>query len=440
MRVAVVGSGYVGLVAGACFASVGNDVWLIDIDPHKVELLRQGRSPIFEPGLEELLRQGLANGRLHFTTQTEEGVAGAEAIFLAVGTPSRADGSVDLRYVEAAARAVGRGLTHYAVVVNKSTVPVGTTRRVAAWLAEETTQPFDVASNPEFLKEGAALEDFFRPDRVVLGVTSERARQTLRALYQPFMAREDRILEMDPISAELTKYACNAMLASRVSFMNELSRLAEVYGADIDQIRRGMGSDQRIGPQFLYASLGYGGSCFPKDVRALVAMGQEAHQPMQLIEAVQRVNDEQRERLFRKISAHFGHRLHGVRFAVWGLAFKARTDDVRESAAITIVQRLIGAGAEVTAHDPQALETARALLGDRVSYTASMTASLEGAAALVICTEWQDYRMPDLKLLRHKLSERTIFDGRNLYPLDRFQGSGLRYVSIGRPVIDDRDA
>jgi UDPglucose 6-dehydrogenase len=434
MRVSVIGCGYVGLVAGACFADAGNDVVVMDIDEDKIAGLAQGHIPIFEPGLAELVQSSAKAGRLSFTTDTSAAVSEADVVFLAVGTPSAPDGAVDMQYVEAAATAVGKALTRYTVLVNKSTVPVGTQKRVTELVRAVTKQPFDVVSNPEFLKEGAALADFHKPDRVVIGSESPRAIEIMRTLYAPFMRREERLLVMDPASAELTKYACNAMLATRISFMNELARLCDVFGADIHRIRRGMGTDRRIGPDFLYASLGYGGSCFPKDVQALMTMGHVTNQPMRIVTAVHQANVAQREAMFARILHHFGGSLHGKRLGVWGLAFKAKTDDVRDSAAITVVQRLIGAGAEVVVHDPAAIETARVILGTRATYAERMYDAVEGVDALVVCTEWQEYRMPDLARLESTMRGNVIFDGRNLYDIERFRGTGLHYFSIGRPA------
>lgn len=435
MKVHVIGSGYVGLVSGACFASVGNDVVLVDIDKEKIRTLKEGKSPIFEPGLEEMLLANIDAGRLTFSTDTTASVSDADVVFLAVGTPSAEDGSVDLSALMAAAADVARGISNYTLIVTKSTVPVGTSRKLNAWMREHTTVPFDVASNPEFLKEGAAVGDFLNPDRVVVGTDSERALETLRRLYGPFMHREDRLIAMDPTSAELTKYACNAMLATRISLMNELTALCESVGADIRKIQHGVGTDRRIGRDFLYASLGYGGSCFPKDVRALLSMRKDHARPMQLVQATYDVNLRQQRRFFDRISAAFGGDLNGVRVMIWGLAFKARTDDVRESASMTVVKHLLDGGAQVTVHDPKAMDTARALLGDRVTYAADPYLGAQGADLLVIGTEWKDYRMLQLARLAECMKGRLIFDGRNLYDAALFEGSDFTYHSIGRPSV-----
>lgn len=440
MKLAVIGSGYVGLVAGACLSNTGNDVTLVDLDPRKIEMLRQGRPPIYEPALTELIQKNAAEQRLNFTTDLPDAVAEAEVVILAVGTPAAPDGTVDMQHIEAAARQVARAMTGYTVVVTKSTVPVGTHKRLTDLMGGETKHPFDYVANPEFLKEGAAVSDFLKPDRVIVGLTSERALTIMRHLYAPFMRRSERLLVMDPASAELTKYACNCMLATRISFMNEMARLCDHYGANIDMIRQGMGGDQRIGPDFLYASLGYGGSCFPKDVKALISFGRAAKQPIQIVEAVHAVNEDQREQIFRRISRHFGDKLAGLKFAMWGLAFKAGTDDVRESPAIILAQRLMGAGASLAVHDPQALDTARAALGDQdVAYCRHMYEVLPQADALIVCTEWPEYRSPDFGRIRQTLKQPLIFDGRNLYDLGWMADLGLHYVSVGRPEVGQAD-
>ncbi len=436
MRLAVIGSGYVGLVAGACFSNTGNDVTLVDMDPRKIEMLRKGLTPIYEPGLTELIQRNATEGRLVFTTDLPSAVANAEVVILAVGTPSAADGTVDMQYIETAARQVARAMTGCTVVITKSTVPVGTHSRLTELMAAETAQPFDYVANPEFLKEGAAVNDFLKPDRVIIGLTSERALTIMRHLYSPFMRRSGRLLVMDPASAELTKYACNCMLATRISFMNEMARLCDHYGANIDLIRQGMGGDQRIGPDFLYASLGYGGSCFPKDVKALISFGRAAKHPIHIVEAVHAVNEDQREQVFLRISRHFGDKVAGRKFAIWGLAFKAGTDDVRESPAIALAQLLLNAGASLAVHDPQALDTARSALGDKdVTYCRHMYEVLPQADALIVCTEWPEYRSPDFGRICQALKQPLIFDGRNLYDLDWMADLGLQYVSVGRPAV-----
>lgn len=436
MKLVVVGAGYVGLVTGACLSGTGNHVTIVDVDRDRTERLKRGELPIYEPGLADIIRYNSDEGRLSFTTDLASSLKGAQAVFLAVGTPAGFDGSVDMRAMDAAASQIADAMTDYLVVITKSTVPVGTWKRISGILSARTQVAFDYVSNPEFLKEGNAVDDFLKPDRVIVGPTSDRALSVMRHLYAPFMRRSDRMLVMDPTSAELTKYACNAMLATRISFVNEIARLCETVGADIEMIRRGMGSDHRIGPEFLFPSLGYGGSCFPKDVKALISMGRVSNCPMGLVEAVDMVNRDQCETMFQRIRHHFGGRLVDKKFAVWGLAFKARTDDVRESPAIALIQRLVGAGAKVAAHDPKAIANAQTLLGNgSVEYCADMYAALAGASALVICTEWQEYRTPDFDLIRSTLAKPVIFDGRNLYEVEWMASTGLTYISIGRPTV-----
>jgi len=434
MKISVIGAGYVGLVAAGCFADAGNDVSILDIDVKRIEALRAGRLPIYEPGLLEITLRNAAAGRLTYTTEIGPSVAGADVVILAVGTPARPDGLVDLSWIDAAAVQVGRSLRGYTVVATKSTVPVGTNIRITDLIRGVSDEPFDYVANPEFLKEGAAVTDFQKPDRVIIGTESVRARDLMRQLYAPFMRRRDRILFMDPTSAELTKYACNAMLATRISFVNELARLCESLGADITAIRRGMGTDHRIGPDFLYPSLGYGGSCFPKDIQALIHMGAENGAPMTVVGAVHTANVAQHERMYARIVRYFDGDLSGKRICVWGLAFKARTDDVRCSPAIAVVRRLVAAGAEVSAHDPEALETARVELGDCITFFERMYDALVEADALLICTEWQQYRTPDFDRILAAMRGAVIFDGRNLYDPDWVAGKGIAYHSIGRPV------
>ncbi len=436
MRVTVIGAGYVGLVAGTCFSDTGNDVTMVDVDAAKVESLKQGVIPIYEPGLQDMVATNARAGRLTFTTDLAEAVADAAVVILAVGTPSAPDGTVDMTAMDAAAAEVGRSIRDYTVIVTKSTVPVGTCDRISKIIADVTDVEFDYVSNPEFLKEGAAISDFLKPDRVILGLTGERSLRIMRHLYAPFMRRTERLLVMDPTSAELTKYACNAMLATRISFMNELSRLCDRVGADVTKIRMGMGSDHRIGSEFLYPSLGYGGSCFPKDVKGMISMGRSVNHPMRVVEAVELANKEHRDDVISRIRRHFNGRLTDSKIAIWGLAFKARTDDVRESPALTVVERLVGGGATVAVHDPQALETAKAVLGDKhIEYCDQMYDALDGASALVICTEWREYRTPDFDRMKSLLTEPVIFDGRNLYDLEWIADTGFTYISIGRPII-----
>lgn len=436
MKLAVMGAGYVGLVAGACYSDSGNTVILVEKDPDRLRALAAGRIPIYEPGLEELVRLNETEGRLSFTDDIHTALAEAEVVCLAVGTPARADGTVDMTAMDQAVAQLAQAMRQPVVIMTKSTVPVGTCHRLSQMISSITSVPFDYVANPEFLKEGSAVNDFMKPDRVIVGLTSERALRVVRHLYAPFMRRSDRLLVMDPVSAELTKYACNAMLATRISFINEMAALCEQYGANIEHIRQGMGMDHRIGPDFLFPSLGYGGSCFPKDIQALIHMGRTMNCPMRLVEAVHAVNQEHRSRILRRIYEMFGEDLTGRTFAVWGLAFKARTDDVRESPALDIVRRLTASGARVVAHDPKAIPCAKVALGNiNVQYQEDMYDVLRGADALIICTEWQEYRTPNFARIKSLLARPVILDGRNLYDLDWIQETGLTYFSLGRPVV-----
>jgi UDPglucose 6-dehydrogenase len=439
LKITMIGTGYVGLVTGTCLAEVGNDVLCLDVDADKIAVLERGGVPIHEPGLEPLIRRNVEAGRLRFTTDTDAGVAHGTLQFIAVGTPPDEDGSADMRYVLEAARNVGRRMTDWKVIVDKSTVPVGTADRVRSVVADELGKrgasiPFAVASNPEFLKEGAAIEDFMKPDRIVVGADDERAVAALRAVYAPFQRSHERLLVMDVRSAELTKYAANAMLATRISFMNELANLADQLDADIEMVRQGIGSDPRIGWQFLYPGVGYGGSCFPKDVKALRHTATEHAVPLRVLGAVEEANEAQKHVLVNKIVARLGERLAGRRFAVWGLAFKPNTDDMREAASLTIVRELARRGASIAAYDPVAMEAAaRAFGGERwISYAKTPMAALEGADALVVVTEWKEFRSPDFDAIRGKLKERLVFDGRNLYDPPLVRAAGLEYYAIGR--------
>ncbi|MEX1073917.1 MAG: UDP-glucose/GDP-mannose dehydrogenase family protein [Burkholderiales bacterium] len=439
MNVTVIGSGYVGLVAGACLADAGNQVLCLDVDAAKVEQLNAGGIPIFEPGLEPIVRRNRAASRLAFTTDARSGAAHGALQLIAVGTPPDEDGSADLSHVLEAARGIGRHMTGYRVVATKSTVPVGTADRVRALIAEAlaargAAHEFSVVSNPEFLKEGAAVEDFMRPDRIVVGSDDERATALLRELYAPFQRNHERILHMNVRSAELTKYAANAMLATRISFMNELANLAERLGADIEEVRRGIGSDPRIGFQFLYAGAGFGGSCFPKDVAALQRTAAQAGRALRLVDAVAAVNEAQKHVLGDKVRARFGERLTGRRFALWGLAFKPNTDDLREAASRTLISDLLAAGAAVRAYDPVAGAAARRLYGGepRVEIVDGALQALEGCDALAIVTEWREFRSPDFAALKAKLGSPVIFDGRNLYDPAVVKGHGFEYFAIGR--------
>jgi UDPglucose 6-dehydrogenase len=440
MKITVVGTGYVGLVSGACLAEVGNDVLCLDVDPAKIKLLEEGGIPIFEPGLQEMVVRNVAAGRLHFTTDVERAVHFGTIQFIAVGTPPDEDGSADMKYVTAAARNIGKYMTDYKVVVDKSTVPVGTADVVQASIHEElkkrgVSTPFSVVSNPEFLKEGAAIDDFMKPDRIIVGCDDEQAALNMRALYAPFQRNHDRLILMDIRSAELTKYAANAMLATRISFMNELANLAEKMGADIESVRRGIGSDPRIGYDFLYAGAGYGGSCFPKDVKALIkTAADEAGIVLKVLAAVEAANDAQKHVLGNKIKRRFGENLKGKHFALWGLAFKANTDDMREATSREVIKDLLAAGATVTAYDPVAMSEARHCFPNepRLNYAENQTNALDHADALVIVTEWKEFRSPDFDAIKAKLKTPVIFDGRNLYEPKLVRGLGFEYLAIGR--------
>ncbi len=442
MRIAVVGTGYVGLVTGTCFANTGNDVVCLDLDESKIERLQRGESPIYEPGLDELIERNLKSGRLKFTTDRSVAYTDAESFFICVGTPSDEAGRANLSYVLAAAREIGEALERRGrlrgdppIVVVKSTVPVGTNQRVEAAIRECTSQPFAMASNPEFLKEGDAIRDFYKPDRVVIGVADESAAQALSELYKPYVRRGRPILTMDIPSAEMVKYASNAMLATKISFINEIANLCEAYGAEIDAVRTGMCSDQRIGDQFLYPGLGYGGSCFPKDVLACMSMGTDSGTPTQLLTAVHEVNQAQRSAFVTKIERQFGGDLSGRRFAIWGVSFKPRTDDVREAPSLTVIAWLLEQGASVIAYDPVALDQARLELGDRIEYASSDMEALDGADALIICTEWSEFRNPDFEEMRARLGQAIVFDGRNVYPPGVMQELGFTYWSVGRRPV-----
>jgi UDPglucose 6-dehydrogenase len=439
MKITIIGTGYVGLVSGACLAELGNDVMCLDVDAGKIAQLKRGKIPIYEPGLEPLVRRNTEAGRLHFTTDVAHSVAHGQVQFIAVGTPPDEDGSADLQYVIAAARAIGRHMNEYRLVVDKSTVPVGTAARVQAAIAEELAQrgktiEFSVVSNPEFLKEGAAIEDFMRPDRIVIGTADERAKQIMRSIYAPLQRNHERMIFMDIPSAELTKYAANAMLATRISFMNELANLAEQVGADIEHVRQGIGSDGRIGYHFLYAGCGYGGACFPKDVSALQQTAHDAGMQLKIIEAVNQVNDTQKQRLLEKVTRRFGEKLTGKRFAVWGLAFKANTNDMREATSQVIVPGLIARGATVVAYDPVAMDEAKKAFAElpRLEFATSPRTALDGADCLVIVTEWKEFRSPDFDDIKRRLRTPVIIDGRNLYEPAMVRSHGLEYSGIGR--------
>ena len=439
MKITVIGTGYVGLVSGACLAEMGNHVLCLDVDPRKIDMLNSGGIPIHEPGLDSVVARNVAAGRLQFTTDVAAAVAHGTLQFIAVGTPPDEDGSADLQYVLAAARNIGRLMTDYKLIIDKSTVPVGTADKVKAAVQAELdarglTLEFSVASNPEFLKEGAAVEDFMKPDRIVVGAEGERAISLLRSVYAPFQRNRDKLVVMDVRSAELTKYAANAMLATRISFMNELALLAENLGADIELVRQGIGSDPRIGYHFLYAGCGYGGSCFPKDVKALIRTASESGRDLKVLQAVEDANDAQKQVLVNKIVRRFGEDLSGKRFAVWGLAFKPNTDDMREASARVLIGELLARGASVTAYDPVAMTEARRVFGDepRIGYAENPDEALVGADALAIVTEWKEFRSPDFARIASTLKTPVIFDGRNLYEPKLVRDAGIDYQPIGR--------
>jgi len=436
MKVVVVGTGYVGLVTGTCFAEVGIDVTCIDIDQKKIDGLKNGVMPIYEPGLEEMVKRNHAQGRLHFGTSLAEALPGAEVAFIAVGTPPGEDGSADLKYVLAVAREIGQHMTDYLVVVTKSTVPVGTSEKVRKALAEAIEarkEPlnFDVASNPEFLKEGAAIEDFLKPDRIVVGTSSKRAEETLGKLYKPFTLNGHPVVYMDIPSAEMTKYAANAMLATKISFMNDIANLCELLGADVNLVRKGIGSDPRIGHRFIYPGVGYGGSCFPKDVKALIRTGRENNYPLRILDAVEAVNDDQKMVLSTKVLGHFGEDLKGKNFAVWGLSFKPRTDDMREAPSVVIIQELLARGARVRAYDPVAMEEARHQLADSIAYAKDPYDALLDADALLLVTEWPEFRVPNFEVVKKLMRGHVVFDGRNQYDRHELRAMGFSYYGIG---------
>ena len=434
MKIAVVGTGYVGLVTGTCFAETGNTVTCIDIDEKKVANLKAGRMPIYEPGLDVLFDRNIKQGRLFFTTSLKEGIVGAQIIFLALPTPPGADGSADLRYVLGVARDLGQLLEQYVVIVDKSTVPVGTAEKVAEQVRATARVEFDVISNPEFLREGVAVEDFMKPDRVVVGTTSARARKIMETLYAPFVRQGNPILFMDERSAELTKYAANAFLATKITFMNEIANLCERVGADVDSVRKGLGTDNRIGKRFLFPGIGYGGSCFPKDVQALAKTAEEHDYDFRMLKSVMSVNEDQKTKLIPAIVKHFGN-LKGRTIAFWGLSFKPQTDDIREAPALYNIEQLLAGGAIIRAHDPEAMENVRKQLGNRITYHATPYEAAEGADAVFIATELPEFRAPDFPRLASVMKSSVIFDGRNLYDLQDMMESGFTYISIGRKSI-----
>jgi UDPglucose 6-dehydrogenase len=433
MKLTVIGTGYVGLVVGVCFAEVGNDVICVDVDQRKIDMLNRGEIPIYEPGLKEMLERVVRQGRLSFSMDTKAAVEQSKVVFIAVGTPPDEDGSADLQHVLAAAREVAGAMKDYTVVVDKSTVPVGTADKVRAAMKEVTDLEFDVVSNPEFLKEGAAINDFLKPDRVVVGADSERAREIMLELYGPFVRTGHPIITMDVRSAELTKYAANAMLATKISFMNEIARICDRVGANVEKVRLGIGSDTRIGPQFLFPGIGYGGSCFPKDVKAIIKTAQEYDYDFRILQAVEEVNAGQKRLMVDMVKDHFGDDLGGKTFALWGLSFKPRTDDMREAPSLEVIKGLSEAGARFKVYDPEAMEECQRKIGDAVEYASDNYAALEGADALIIATEWSDFREPDFDRMKSLLKEAVIFDGRNIYKAEKVRGLGFSYRSIGRP-------
>lgn len=436
MKITIVGTGYVGLVTGTCFSEVGIDVTCIDIDQKKIEGLKEGVMPIYEPGLEDMVKRNYEKNRLHFSTKLADSVKDSEAAFIAVGTPPGEDGSADLKYVLAVAREIGQNMENYIVVVTKSTVPVGTAQKVKNAVQEELDKrgvniPFDVASNPEFLKEGAAIQDFLKPDRIVVGIESDNAKKIMEKLYKPFLLNGHPTIFMDVPSAEMTKYAANSMLATKISFMNDIANLCEIMGADVNMVRKGIGSDNRIGTKFIYPGVGYGGSCFPKDVKALIKTADENGYNMQVLKAVEGVNEAQKSVLVKKIKKHFGDDLSGMTFAIWGLSFKPKTDDMREAPSIVIINQLLALGAKVKAFDPVAMHEATRDLGDTITYAKDEYDTLVDADALLLVTEWPEFRVPNFNVIGKLLKNKVIFDGRNIYDREELREAGFTYYGIG---------
>lgn len=436
MKIAVVGTGYVGLVTGTCFAEVGIDVTCIDIDQKKIDNLHKGILPIYEPGLDEMVSRNVSANRLHFSTTLAESIKEADVAFIAVGTPPGEDGSADLKYVLAVAQGIGENMQSHCVIVTKSTVPVGTAAKVRAEIENALAKrganiEFDVASNPEFLKEGAAIDDFLKPDRIVVGVASDRAEEVMRRLYKPFLLNGHPIIFMDIPSAEMTKYAANSMLATKISFMNDIANLCEIMGADVNKVRQGIGSDARIGTKFIYPGIGYGGSCFPKDVKALIKTASENGYKMQVLQAVEEVNEAQKEVLFSKVMKHFANDLKGKKFAIWGLSFKPKTDDMREAPSLVIIEKLLAEGATVSAYDPVAVKEAKHTLGDTITYAKDQFEALVDADALLVVTEWPEFRSPSFEVVGRLLKQKVIFDGRNIYDPAELNEIGYTYHCIG---------
>ncbi len=440
MNIAVIGTGYVGLVTGTCFAETGINVICVDIDKKKVDMLRNGEVPIYEPGLDALLERNIDKGRISFTTSLQKAIQGCDAVFIAVGTPPDEDGSADLKYVLGVASEIGEHMEDYKVIITKSTVPVGTSYKVKAAIEEELVKrgvriPFDVASNPEFLKEGSAVDDFLKPDRIVVGIESKRAEKVMKRLYKPFLMNGHPLLFMDIFSSEMTKYAANSMLATKISFMNDIANLCELVGANVDLVRKGIGSDTRIGNKFIYPGTGYGGSCFPKDVQALVRTADEYGHSLEVLKAVEAVNYRQKTTLVEKIKKHFGENLKGKQFGLWGLAFKPKTDDMREAPSLVIIEQLKAMGANIRAYDPVAMEEAERILGNSIDYAKDEYDACIDADAMIVVTEWSEFRMPNFRIMEKLMNERTIFDGRNIYDPEEMEDNGFNYYSIGREPI-----
>lgn len=443
MKITMVGTGYVGLVTGACFSEVGIDVTCVDIDENKIERLKNGHIPIYEPGLEDIVKRNVEKERLHFTTKLSETLENVDVVFGAVGTPPDEDGSADLKYVLEVAREVGRNMNKYLLMVTKSTVPVGTAEKVRDAIQDELNKrgadiPFDVASNPEFLKEGAAVEDFLKPDRIVVGLDSGRATKIMEKLYKPFTMNGHPVIFMDIVSAEMTKYAANAMLATKISFMNDIANLCEVVGADVNNVRKGIGTDRRIGPYFIYPGTGYGGSCFPKDVKALIKTADKVGYDMEVLKAVENVNERQKSVLVAKATNYFSGDLKGKTFALWGLSFKPQTDDMREAPSLIIIKKLLDAGAKVKAYDPVAVEEAKRILGDSIVYVDDQYEALIDADGLFLVTEWPEFKFPNFKVIDKLLAKKVIFDGRNIYDPDELNSLGFDYFGIGRQQLTDK--
>ncbi|MEO0526261.1 MAG: UDP-glucose/GDP-mannose dehydrogenase family protein [Bacteroidota bacterium] len=441
MKITVVGTGYVGLVTGTCFAETGIDVTCVDIDKAKIKMLSEGKIPIYEPGLDNVLERNLEKGRITFTSNLAKGIKNSDAVFIAVGTPPDEDGSADLKYVIGVAREIGQHMEDYKVIITKSTVPVGTSYKVKAAVQEELDKrkvaiPFDVASNPEFLKEGSAVDDFLKPDRIVVGIESDRAEKTLRRLYKPFLMNGHPILFMDIFSSEMTKYAANSMLATKISFMNDIANLCELVGANVDLVRKGIGSDARIGNKFIYPGTGYGGSCFPKDVQALVRTADEYGHSLEVLKAVESINYRQKSKLVEKIKSHFGENLKGKQFGMWGLAFKPRTDDMREAPSLVIIEQLLALGAKVKVYDPVAMEEAKHTLKDSVVYAKDEYDACIEVDALILVTEWSEFRMPNFRILDKIMNQKLIFDGRNVYDPEEMKDLDYVYYSIGRKTVN----